>query len=133
LGIDAHRGELSNPDSLAAGARASDGVIHTAFNHDWSVSREVAAETDRQAIETMARAIAEAIGAGLGVPVRSLTADAAPAHFDWLAPFVAVDNPTSSAITRESLGWRPQEPGLLRDMRESGYFSDISHGAGAIR
>jgi hypothetical protein len=68
------------------------------------------------------RAIAKAIGAGLDVPVRSLAMDAAPAHFDWLAGFVAMDNPTSSVITRDSLGWRPQEPDLLSDLRDSGYF-----------
>jgi nucleoside-diphosphate-sugar epimerase len=69
------------------------------------------------------RAIAEVIGAGLGVPVRSLAEDEARTHFDWLARFVAIDNPTSSALTRNSLGWRPQEPELLTDMRDSGYFS----------
>jgi hypothetical protein len=65
-------------------------------------------------------------GEGLGVPVRSLTADEAQAHFDWLAPFVVLDNPTSSALTRKSLGWRPREPELLTDMRDGGYFSDVN-------
>jgi nucleoside-diphosphate-sugar epimerase len=69
------------------------------------------------------RAIAEVIGERLGVPVRRLTQDEAQAHFDWLARFVAIDNPTSSALTRDTLGWRPQELELLTDMRESGYFS----------
>jgi nucleoside-diphosphate-sugar epimerase len=67
-------------------------------------------------------AIAEAIGIGLGVPVRSITKDEAPAHFDWMAAFVGIDNPTSSALTREALGWSPKESGLLADMKESGYF-----------
>jgi nucleoside-diphosphate-sugar epimerase len=69
------------------------------------------------------RAIAETIGAGLGVPVRSLAEDEASAHFDWMAHFVAIDNPTSGALTRDALGWSPKEFGLLTDMRESGYFS----------
>ncbi len=69
------------------------------------------------------RAIAEAIGAGLGVPVRSLGEDEAGAHFDWMAHFVALDNPSSSALTRDALGWSPKESGLLMDMKESGYFS----------
>jgi hypothetical protein len=69
------------------------------------------------------RAIAEAIGAGLGVPVRSLTPEEAPAHLDFLAGFVATDNPTSSALTRETFGWSPREPELLADMRDSGYFA----------
>ena len=69
------------------------------------------------------RAIAETIGAGLDLPVRSIPADEAPAHFDWMARFVAIDNPTSSARTRETFGWVPREKDLLTDMRESGYFS----------
>jgi nucleoside-diphosphate-sugar epimerase len=252
-GAEAHRGELSDTDRLAAGARACDGVIHTAFIHDWSISRDVAAEADLRAVEAMAgalegtgkplvitsgtallppgrlateegepvsaavpraaseaavqaaagrgvraavvrlppsvhgtgdhgfvpmlidiarrtgvaafvgdganrwpavhrldaarlfrlaleqaapgarlhgvaeegvpmSAIAQTIGTGLGVPVRSLTADEARKHFDWFAHFVAIDNPTSSTHTRDSLGWRPQGPELLADMRDGGYF-----------
>jgi nucleoside-diphosphate-sugar epimerase len=34
LGVEAHKDDLSDTGSLAAGARASDGVIHTALNHD---------------------------------------------------------------------------------------------------
>jgi nucleoside-diphosphate-sugar epimerase len=255
LGVEAHRGELSDIDSLAAGARACEGVIHTAFIHDFArIPIEVAAETDRRAVEALVgalvgsgkplvvtsgtallapgrtgteedapvsaaipraasemavqaaagrgvrgsivrlppsvhgagdhgfvpmligiarrtgisafvgdganrwpavhrldaallfrlalekaapgarlhgvaeegvpmREIAQTIGTGLGVPVRSLTEDEARTHFDWFARFVAIDNPTSSALTREALGWRPKESGLLTDMKQSGYFS----------
>ena len=69
------------------------------------------------------RAIAEAIGAGLGVPVRALTKDEAQAHFGWMANVVAIDNPMSSALTRSSLGWNPQQSDLLTDVHESGYFT----------
>ena len=34
-------------------------------------------------------------------------------HFDWMACFVAIDNPTSTALTRESLEWQPKELELL--------------------
>ena len=254
LGVGAHRGDLADIAILAAGARACEGVIHTAFIHDFSAYAS-AAETDRRAVEALTdalegsgkpfvltsgtallepgrigteedapalgsaaslragaevaalasagrgvrasvvrlpptvhgvgdhgfvpalidiarrtgvsafiddganrwptvhrldaarlyrlaleqaapgsrlhgvaeegvalRAIAEAIGAGLGIPVRSLTEDQARGHFDWLAAFVAIDNPTSSARTREALGWIPKEYGLLADMKESRYF-----------
>lgn len=254
-GIKAHRGELANVDSLVAGARACDGVIHTAFIHDFS-AYAAAAETDRRAIAALAgalegsgkpfvatsgtallapgrvgteadapapgsagfhraaaeqtmltaaergvrssvvrlppsvhgagdhafvpaligiarrtgvsacvgdganrwpavhrldvarlfrlaledaapgtrlhgvaeegltlRSIAEVIGEGLGLPVRSVTPEEAGAHFDWLAHFAAIDNPTSSARTRETMRWNPEEPGLLRDMRENGYLA----------
>ena len=67
--------------------------------------------------------ITETIGQGLGVPVRSIAAEEAPAHFGFLGAVVAVDNPTSSALTREVLGWGPRESGLLADLREGGYFS----------
>ncbi|RYZ44172.1 MAG: SDR family oxidoreductase [Myxococcaceae bacterium] len=254
-GVQAHRGELSDLGSLVAGARACEGVIHTAFIHDFS-QYVAAAETDRRAVEALAgaleglgkpfvstsgtamltpgrlgteadapspgsaagpraatetivmesarrgvrasvvrlppsvhgagdhafvpalidiarrtgvsafvgeganrwpavhrldaarlfrlalesakpgtrlhgvadegialRTLAEAIGAGLGVPVRSIGGDEARAHFDWLAGFITIDNPTSSAITRDTLGWRPREPDLLTDMRDNGYFT----------
>jgi nucleoside-diphosphate-sugar epimerase len=252
LGVDVQRGDLSDLDALAAGARATDGIIHLAFIHDFSTYL-ANAETDRRAAAAMAdalagtgkplvatsatailaqgrlaletdasdpadhfraaselvlsaaerdvrvsvvrlsptvhgagdhgfvpaligvakktgvsafvgeganrwpavhrsdaarlfrlalekaapgsrlhgvaeegipmRAIAETIGAGLGLPTRSLAPDEAAAHFDWLARFVGIDNPTSSAITRETLGWQPTGPDLLTDMQESGYFS----------
>jgi nucleoside-diphosphate-sugar epimerase len=253
LGVAAHRGELADADSLVAGARASDGVIHTAFIHDFS-AYGAAIETDRRAVEALAgalegsgkplviasgtmmvaharpgteddapagegvpraaseaavlaaadrgvrgavvrlppsvhgpgdhgfvpglidiarrtgvaafvgeganrwpavhrldaarlfrlalekaapgarlhavadegvsmREIAQTIGEGLGVPVRGIAAEAASAHFDWMAFVVGIDNPASSAITRETLGWRPREAALLADMREGGYFA----------
>ncbi len=55
--------------------------------------------------------------------MRGIAADEAQGHFDWLARFVAIDNPSSSALTRGSLGWQPREADLLADMRDSGYFS----------
>lgn len=255
LGVEAHRGHLSDIESLAAGARGCDGVIHMAFIHDFS-AYAASVETDRRAIAALAdalegsgkplvitsgtallppgrlgtehdepmpghplghrgaseqtalaaaargvraivvrlppsvhdagdhgfvpaliaiarrtgvsayiedganrwpavhrldaarlfrlaleqaapgtrlhgaaeegvpmREIAGTIGEGLGVPVRSISKGEAPAHFDWLGGFVGVDNPTSSAFTRDALGWRPEHAGLLTDMRESGYFS----------
>ena len=69
------------------------------------------------------RAIAEAIGEGLGVPVRSIPPEEAEAQFGWLAGFAQMDAPASSALTRESLGWEPSGPDLLTDMRENGYFA----------
>jgi nucleoside-diphosphate-sugar epimerase len=253
-GAEAHRGELADTDGLAAGARASDGVIHLAFIHDFSKFEE-AGETDRRAVEVMTdalagsakplvvtsgtatpapgristerdpavtdglrrvrglsevvtlaaadrgvrasvirlpqvhdrskqgfvtriaavarergvsafvgdganrwpavhrldaarlfrlaleraeaasrlhavaeegiafRTIAEAIGEGLGVPVRSIAEDEAAVHFGWLAHFAMLDNPTSSTLTRETMGWRPREIGLLAGIRERGYLS----------
>ena len=62
------------------------------------------------------RAIAEAIGKRLGLPVASIAPDDAPAHFGWMAMFVGGDSPASSALTREWLGWEPTGPSLLTDL-----------------
>jgi nucleoside-diphosphate-sugar epimerase len=69
------------------------------------------------------RAIAEVIGRHLDVPVRSIPAEEADAHFGFLGPLVQVDNPTSNALTRERLGWEPEQPGLLADLDEGHYFA----------
>ncbi|HXZ88868.1 MAG TPA: SDR family oxidoreductase [Candidatus Binataceae bacterium] len=252
MGVKAHQGELSDTDSLVGGARACEGVIHTAFIHDFS-AYEAAAETDRRAVEAMAgalegsgkpfvltsgsallapgrigteedapaagtaaypraaseatvlasagrgvrgsvvrlppsvhgdgdhgfaagfasvligvarekrvsayvgdglnrwpavhrldaahlyrlalekgsagaryhavadegvavRDIAEVIGLRLNVPVVAKSREEAADHFGWLARFMGMDCPASSAQTRERLGWRPVHPGLIRDL-----------------
>jgi nucleoside-diphosphate-sugar epimerase len=51
------KGSLDDPDSLKRGAAASDGVIHTAFIHDFSQYAK-ATEADRAAIEAMGKALA---------------------------------------------------------------------------
>jgi nucleoside-diphosphate-sugar epimerase len=253
LGIAAHRGDLSDVDSLAAGARACDGVIHTAFIHDFK-DFAAAGETDRLAIAAMGEAlagtgkpfvttsgsallphgrvgtesdaanpqgpathrnaseeltlalagrgvrsslvrlpptvhgagdhgfvpllvriarekgvaayigdgtnrwpavhrfdaarlyrmvleygvagtryhaigeqaiptrqIAEAFGRGMNLPVASISAEEAPAHFGFLARFFGADCPASSTRTQAQLGWKPSGPALIADL-EQHYF-----------
>lgn len=69
------------------------------------------------------KAIAEAIGRRLGLPVTGLPEPEAARHFDWFARFAALDAPTSSARTRAALGWEPQEIGLLPDIDREAYFA----------
>jgi nucleoside-diphosphate-sugar epimerase len=253
-GAEAHRGDLSERESLVAGARACDGVIHTAFIHDFS-NYAAACATDRLAIEAMGAAfagsdrplivtsgtalvapgrlatevdgpargpsslprvaseeaaaemaargvrvlvvrlppsvhgdgdhgfvplligiarekgisaypadglnrwpavhrldaarlfrlalekgsagaryhgvadegvpfrdIAGVIGRRLNVPVVSKAPEEAADHFGWFAHFAAIDNPTSSALTRQQLGWHPARPGLIADLDRPSYF-----------
>jgi nucleoside-diphosphate-sugar epimerase len=69
------------------------------------------------------RTIAETIGQGLDLPVRSISQEEAATHFTWLAGFVGLDVPASSAVTRETFGWEPGQPDLLTDIRENGYVA----------
>jgi nucleoside-diphosphate-sugar epimerase len=62
------------------------------------------------------RDIAGVIGRRLNVPVGSKAPADAADHFGWLALFEVGDNSTSSERTRERLGWRPRQPGLISDL-----------------
>ncbi|MGH2875547.1 MAG: SDR family oxidoreductase [Solirubrobacteraceae bacterium] len=68
------------------------------------------------------RQIAEAIARGLGLPARSITAAEAPQYLGFLADFAQIDNPTSNAWTRETLGWEPAHPDLRADIAAGHYF-----------
>lgn len=68
-----------------------------------------------------ARDIAEALGAGLKLPVVRLEPDAVAAYFGWMALFAAADMSASSAWTRHALGWQPKGPTLLEDLRAMDY------------
>jgi nucleoside-diphosphate-sugar epimerase len=75
------------------------------------------------------REIAEAIGRHLNVPVLTKSREEAADHFGWLAHFFGIDAPASSAQTRERLGWRPVQPGLIADLNAEHYFE---HAADAV-
>ncbi len=63
------------------------------------------------------RAIAEAIGERLGLPVRGVKPEEAGEHLGSMAAFATFDMPASSFRTQEALGWKPTGPGLLDDIR----------------
>ena len=70
------------------------------------------------------RAIAEVIGRHLGIPVTAISPEDAAGHFGWLAGFLAMDVPASSALTCELLGWQPVQPGLIDDLEKGHYFNN---------
>ncbi|MFG2236571.1 hypothetical protein ACGFNX_42460 [Streptomyces sp. NPDC048723] len=40
-----------------------------------------------------------------------------------MPPVLAADQPSSSTLTRELMGWRPTQPGLIEDLNNDHYFS----------
>jgi nucleoside-diphosphate-sugar epimerase len=63
------------------------------------------------------RDIAAVIGAGLKIPVESITLEQAPQYFGALASLTMVDLAASGALTRRELNWNPTGPDLLTDLR----------------
>lgn len=94
-GATAHRGDLTDLDSLRAGAERADGVIHTAFNHDFSTYRDNC-EMDRRIIAALGSALIGSnrpllVTSGIGIlPTRRLlTEDVAPATGSYAYPRAA--------------------------------------------
>jgi nucleoside-diphosphate-sugar epimerase len=71
-----------------------------------------------------ARAIAEAIGRGLDLPVTSIPPEQAIEHFGWMGRFFGADAPASHTLTSALLGWQPSHPGLIEDLDAGRYFRD---------
>lgn len=67
------------------------------------------------------RKIAEAVAAGLKLPLVSLSPAEAEAHFGWLAMFIGRNGAASNDWTRARLGWEPKGPGLIADLQAMDY------------
>ncbi|MET3310884.1 nucleoside-diphosphate-sugar epimerase [Bradyrhizobium japonicum] len=110
LGAEVHRGSLEDHTSLRGGAAASDGVLHLAFNHDFSKFADNC-ELDRRAILALGeelkgseRPLIVTSGVALLAPGRLATEDdAAARHF-----------PRVSEATAEDLRERGVRAGIVR-------------------
>jgi len=67
------------------------------------------------------RQIAEVLGKGLNVPVKSLSLEEAKEHFGWMGMFAGMDLWASGTKTQERLNWHPTGPGLIADLERMRY------------
>lgn len=112
-GAEVARGDLTDLDSLRRGASDVDGVIHTAFNHDFSKFADNAA-MDRHAIETIGavlqgsdRPLIVTSGVALLAPGRLATESDAP-------PVPSASFPRESEAAAAALAARGVRVGIVR-------------------
>lgn len=101
-------GNIADLDSLRDGTAQSDGVIHLAFNRDFSQFEKNAAK-DRKAIEAVGKVL---VGSNRPFVINSGTG--ITAHFGWLGRFAGHTMPSSSALTQQKLNWKPTGLSLIR-------------------
>lgn len=79
------------------------------------------------------RDIADVIGRHLNVPIVRKSPQEVAEHFGWLAHFVGIDCPASSAQTQKQLGWHPTQAGLIPDLDGEHYFEPMAQAASMRR
>lgn len=99
MGADAHRGELTDLDSLVSGARACQGVAHLAFIHDFSKYEENG-EIDRRAVAAFADALA---GSDKPLVITSGTTVAAPGRTVTENDAATSDSPSAVRTPSEAV------------------------------
>ena len=107
-GVEAIRGDVADPEGLAAAARASDGVIHCAFGNDFSKYLEMG-ETDLRAVSAMAQALA---GSGKPLVVTSGLTAVTPGRASTEADAADLEGPTSVRGRPEALALAASETGV---------------------
>lgn len=87
-GADAFRGDIDDLESLRRGAALADGVIHTAFNHNFATyAANCAAD----------RGVIEALGDGLDGADKPLVVTSGTGLVSWARPATETDAPAADA------------------------------------
>ncbi|MET3664255.1 SDR family oxidoreductase [Caulobacter sp. 1776] len=118
-GAQAQRGDLDDLEGLARGAAACDGVIHTAFNHDFSKFAQNA-QQDRRAIEVLGGALE---GTTKPILVTSGTAMLAPGRLATEEDRPGQASPRLSELGADDLVARGVRASVVR-------LAPTTHGAG---
>ena len=103
-GAQVHRGDLQDLESLRSGAAGADGVIHTAFIHDFSKFAEKS-EIEGRAIEVLGSPLEGSKRPMLVTNGMAMLAQGRPATEEDAAPPVSPSYPRASEATAET----PQE------------------------
>jgi nucleoside-diphosphate-sugar epimerase len=105
-GAEVHHGSLEDLESLRSGAAKSDGVIHCAFDHDFS-NFVANCEKDRRAIKSLGDALAGSdrpllitSGAGMGIAVSGQLATEDHVNFSHPNPRIASELAGVSVMER---------------------------------
>lgn len=118
-GARVHRGDMQDLDSLRSGAAEADGVIHLAFNHDFTRFEENC-EMDRRAIEAIGSVLE---GSERPLLVTSGLALVAPGRLATEADSPAPGFPRMSEAAAEALATRGVQATSVR-------LAPSTHGAG---
>lgn len=119
MGAQVHRGDMQDLDSLRSGAAEADGVIHLAFNHDFSKFLENC-EADRRAIEAIGEVLE---GSERPLLVTSGLALVAPGRLATEADSPAPGFPRLSEVAAETVAARGVRAAVVR-------LAPSTHGAG---